>query len=264
VSHIRIPNALTCHISVSLHSRTPGHVKSDHGPRVDHHDNNVLQKAALTPWVSRGDSSVVISTITFRVIIIHDNYYARTVCSHTHELIFLHDMAPCFTVLNPVHLLRHVTVMPAPKYQQVGTVSSKTLQSSTSARNLTCDRRNTIKISGFRRGSTELFRLLSYYATWGAHISKGQSVTWPLKIGPLVPKRRFQTTSRRVITQKTEEFNNTVFAKPKDDQLDCQHSPTTSNSCKGMYSVNWNVTSVKVKVTFSRYRPEHALGDPVG
>ena len=37
---------------------------------------------------------------------------------------------------------------------------------------------------------------------------------WPLKMGPVVPKRRFQTTWHHVITQKTQEFTKKlIFAK---------------------------------------------------
>ena len=129
-------------LCILIHQNTPR--PSDHGPRVDQLDNNLPQRAALTPWVSRGDSSVVISTITFRVVIIHNNYYSHPVCSHIHEPIFLHDMAPCFTVLNPVHLPQHVTAMPATKYQQVGTVFSKALQSSDSARSKRSDCNNVV------------------------------------------------------------------------------------------------------------------------
>ena len=52
------------------------------------------------------------------------------------------------------------------------------------------------EIVGFRRGSSDFFRLLGYYAAWG-----GSKPTFRDYLS--APKRRFQTTSRRIITQKT-------------------------------------------------------------
>jgi hypothetical protein len=58
----------------------------------------------------------------------------------------------------------------------------------------------------------KFFRLLGFYAalcgfkqTFRCYLS-----IWPLKMEQVVPKHPFQTTSHRVITQKTEEFSSTA------------------------------------------------------
>ena len=67
------------------------------------------------------------------------------------------------------------------------------------------------EIVEFHRGWTEFFHILGYYAVWGAlkptfrHYLQEFEI---LKMSPtVVPKRRFQTTLRHVMTQKTEQFS---------------------------------------------------------
>jgi hypothetical protein len=56
-----------------------------------------------------------------------------------------------------------------------------------------------IKTIGFRRGSTEFFRLLGQYLhPW----------RWNRQVAP---KRQYKTNSRRVTTQKTEEFKYNII-----------------------------------------------------
>ena len=58
-----------------------------------------------------------------------------------------------------------------------------------------------------KKREDEFLRILGYYAAWGG-LKPSSWTYWPLKMEPkLVPKRRFETTSRRVITQKTEAFS---------------------------------------------------------
>jgi hypothetical protein len=74
---------------------------------------------------------------------------------------------------------------------------------------------------GFCRGWTEFFRLLGYYAEWGGLKqtfrdylsvlpSRVKLLLWQFDLWRwylyVAPKRRFQTTSRCLITQKTENF----------------------------------------------------------
>ena len=73
-----------------------------------------------------------------------------------------------------------------------------------------------LEIVGFCRGWTEFFRVLCYYSAWGGlkptfrdYLSvPSWRVNEPLKMERLiVSKRRFQTTSRHLISKKTEEFS---------------------------------------------------------
>jgi hypothetical protein len=101
-----------------------------------------------------------------------------------------------------------------------------------------------IRDVGFHRGWTELFSLLGYYVAWGGlkpTFRNYQSVPnsrvnlskkldrwrWDRSVGP---NRRFQTTSRRVITQTMEEFWPNITS----------HSLSFSIPIKREKNLEWN------------------------